>query len=66
MRHVVGCNQSLAGVLTPASSMVTTAEVTGVLFAVGDLQRRGHVNQEWHHRERINYESVQESCGVPL
>nr|XP_035930524.1 protein Shroom4 isoform X5 [Halichoerus grypus] len=66
MRDVVGRDKSLAGVLTPASSMVTTAEVMGDLFAVGDLQWRGHFKQEWHHQERRNYASVQESHGVPL
>lgn len=66
MRDVVGCDKSLAGVLTPASSMVTTVEVLGDLFAVADLQRRGHFKQEWHYQERRNYERVQKSHGVPL
>lgn len=61
MRYVVGRDKSLARVLTPASNMVTTAEVMGDLFAVGDLQWRGHFKQEWHHQERRNDESVQES-----
>lgn len=36
-RAVVHHDQSLAGVLNPASNMVTTAEVLGDLFAVGEL-----------------------------
>ncbi|KAM5195238.1 protein Shroom4 isoform 2-T2 [Hipposideros larvatus] len=66
MRDVVGRDKSLAGVLTPASNMVTTAEVMGDLFAVGDLQWRGLFKHEWYHRERRNYQSVQESLRVPL
>lgn len=66
MRDVVGRDKSLAGVLTPASNMVTTAEVMGDLFAVGDLQWRGRFKQKWHHQERRNDESVQESYRVPL
>lgn len=42
MGDVVGRDKSLAGELTPASNIVTTAEVMGDLFAVGGLQWRGH------------------------
>ncbi|KAK1346246.1 hypothetical protein QTO34_000100 [Cnephaeus nilssonii] len=66
MRDVVGRDKSLAGVLTPASNMVTTAEVMGDLFAVGDLQWRGHLKQKLYHQERRNYRNVQESHRVPL
>ena len=37
-RDVVHHDKSLAGVLNPASNMVTIAEVLGDLFAVGELQ----------------------------
>ena len=37
-RDVVHHDKSLAGVLTPASNMVTIAEVLGDLFAVGELR----------------------------
>ncbi|EPY73666.1 shroom family member 2-like protein [Camelus ferus] len=64
-RDVVGHDKSLARVLTPASNMVTTAEVMGDLFAMGNLSQRGCFKQEWHHWERSD-ESVQESPTVPL
>ncbi|XP_037677119.1 protein Shroom4 isoform X2 [Choloepus didactylus] len=65
MRVVVGHDKSLAGVLNPASNIVTTAEVMGDLFAAGDLHWRGHFNQEWHP-DRRNDENAQESHRVPL
>lgn len=65
MRYVVGHDKSLAGVLTPALKIVTTAKVIGDLFAVGDFQWRGHFKQEWH-QERRNDENVQESHRAPL
>lgn len=52
MRDVVGCEKSLAGVLNSSSNTVTTAEVIGDLFAVGEMQWRGYFKQEWHHQER--------------
>lgn len=70
-RDVVHHDKSLAGVLNPASNMVTIAEVLGDLFAVGELQcvcvgRGGYFQQEWHRQERRNDEGVQESHGMPL
>ncbi|XP_077001840.1 protein Shroom4 isoform X3 [Tamandua tetradactyla] len=65
MRDVVGHDKSLAGVLNPASNILTTAEVMGDLFAAEDLHWRGHLKQEWH-RDRRNDESAQESNRVPL
>lgn len=52
MRDVVGCKKSLAGVLNSSSNTVTTAEVIGDLFAMGEMQWRGYFKQEWHHQER--------------
>lgn len=70
-RDVVHHDKSLAGVLNPASNMVTIAEVLGDLFAVGELQcvcvcGGGYFQQEWHRQERRNDEGVQESHGMLL
>lgn len=66
MSNVVGRDKSLAGVPTPASNIVTTVEIIGDLFGVGELQWRGHFHQGWHHQERRNDGSDQESHRVPF
>lgn len=48
MRDVAGRDSSLASVLTPAASMVTTAKVMGELFSAGDQQAwKDQCQQDW-------------------
>ncbi|XP_019376547.1 PREDICTED: protein Shroom4, partial [Gavialis gangeticus] len=48
MRDVAGRDSSLASVLTPAASMVTTAKVMGELFSAGDQQAwKDQRQQDW-------------------
>ncbi|XP_028923076.1 protein Shroom4 isoform X1 [Ornithorhynchus anatinus] len=60
MRDVVGRDRTLAGVLSPASGMVTAAEVMGDLFSPGGQHKwKGHFQQDCQ-LERRSEEVAQE------
>ncbi|XP_044887450.1 protein Shroom4 isoform X5 [Mauremys mutica] len=58
MRDVAGRDRSLAGVLSPASSMVTAAEVMGELFSAGDRHSwKDHYQQDWRLEKQSEVEA---------
>lgn len=58
MRDVAGRDRSLAGVLSPASGMVTAAEVMGELFSAGDRRSwKDHYQQDWRLEKQSEAEA---------
>ncbi|XP_039344120.1 protein Shroom4 isoform X1 [Mauremys reevesii] len=67
MRDVAGRDRSLAGVLSPASSMVTAAEVMGELFSAGDCHSwKDHYQQDWRLEKQSEVEAQEREEFQPI
>ncbi|EMP39141.1 Protein Shroom4 [Chelonia mydas] len=67
MRDVAGRDRSLAGVLSPASGMVTAAEVMGELFSAGDRRSwKDHYQQDWRLEKQSEAEAQEREEFQPI